>query len=92
MNKKEVSLSLASRMKISQAEAKRLTNEMFYILLEEIGTGNPVKISGFGTFFLRPKLRGSFRKRIVFRAGKALKACLEANDSARNDSLQADEG
>ena len=74
MNKKELGLILARRMNITQVEAKRLTNALFDILMEEISSGVSVKISGFGSFYLRPKLRGSFRRRIVFRPGKTLKA------------------
>lgn len=55
MNKKELGLVLARRMNITQVEAKRLTNALFDILMEEISSGVSVKISGFGSFYLRPK-------------------------------------
>ena len=80
MNKKELGLVLADRMNLTQVEAKRLTNALFDILMEEISSGVSVKISGFGSFYLRPKLRGSFRRRIVFRPGKTLKAYVEEKD------------
>lgn len=93
MNKREIGLILAQRMGITQTEAKRLINGMFCVLAEKISSGEPVKISGFGTFLLRPKQRSSFRKRIVFRPGKSLKECverkeafeIEAGDSDLND-------
>lgn len=50
MNKKELGLILARRMNITQVEAKRLTNALFDILMEEISSGVSVKISGFGAF------------------------------------------
>ena len=88
--KKEVSIALAHRVNITQAEAKRLTNELFHILMEEVSSGKPVKISGFGTFYLRPKLRGSFRRRIVFRPGKELKGYVEEMDVEQNDIERAE--
>ena len=86
MNKKELGLVLADRMNLTQVEAKRLTNALFDILMEEISSGVSVKISGFGSFYLRPKLRGSFRRRIVFRPGKTLKAYVEEKDGELRDS------
>lgn len=63
MNKKELGLVLADRMNLTQVEAKRLTNALFDILMEEISSGVSVKISGFGSFYLRPKLRGFVPKK-----------------------------
>ena len=45
MNKKELGLVLADRMNLTQVEAKRLTNALFDILMEEISSGVSVKIS-----------------------------------------------
>lgn len=80
MNKRDVSLTLARRTGLTQAEAKRLTNELFLLLTEVISSGESVKISGFGTFVLRPKARSSFCRRIVFRPGKPLKDCTERRE------------
>ena len=88
MNKKELGLILARRMNITQVEAKRLTNALFDIL---ISSGVSVKISGFGSFYLRPKLRGSFRRRIVFRPGKTLKAYVEEKDGERKNVGSSEE-
>ena len=91
MNKKELGLVLARGMNITQVEAKRLTNALFDILMEEISSGVSVKISGFGSFYLRPKLRGSFRRRIVFRPGKTLKAHVEEKDGERKNVGSSEE-
>lgn len=85
MNKKELILVLAHRMNMTQAEAKQLTNTLFDILMEEISSGVSVKISGFGSFYLRPKLRCSLRRRIVFRPGKTLKTRMEKRDLEPRD-------
>lgn len=90
MNRREISIRLAHRLNITQVEAKRLTNELFQILMEEVSSGDPVKISGFGTFYLRPKLRGSFRRRIVFRPGKELKGHVEERDEELNNLERAE--
>lgn len=90
MNKKELGLVLADRMNLTQVEAKRLTNALFDILMEEISSGVSVKISGLGSFYLRPKLRGSFRRRIVFRPGKTLKAYVEEKDGELRDSAPSE--
>ena len=78
MNKKELILVLAHRMNMTQAEAKQLTNTLFDILMEEISSGVSVKISGFGSFYLRPR-------RIVFRPGKTLKTRMEKRDLEPRD-------
>jgi|GEM_PF-3902675 len=44
MNKKELGLVLADRMNLTQVEAKRLTNALFDILMEEISSGVSVKM------------------------------------------------
>ena len=86
MNKKELGLVLADRMNLTQVEAKRLTNALFDILMEEISSGVSVKISGFGSL----KLRRSFRRRIVFRPGKTLKAYVEEKDGELRDSAPSE--
>ncbi|MBS4959404.1 MAG: HU family DNA-binding protein [Clostridiales bacterium] len=87
MNRKELTLVLAHRLKITQIEAKRLTDNLFDVLIQKIASGEPVKLSGFGTFQSRQKLRGSFRKRIVFHPGKVLKESIneQSEDHVQND-------
>ena len=88
MNKKELGLVLADRMNLTQVEAKRLTNALFDILMEEIQIlGYPSK---YRRVYLRPKLRGSFRRRIVFRPGKTLKAYVEEKDGELRDSAPSE--
>ena len=86
MNKKELDLVLARCMNITQVEAKRLTNALFDIMIEEISAGVSVKISGFGSFYLRQKLQGLFRRRITFRPGKTLKAHVKEKDGERKET------
>lgn len=51
MNKKALAKELSKRTLMTQKEATQAVNELFGIILEEIGEGNEVSIVGFGKFY-----------------------------------------
>ena len=55
MTNKTFIKSLAIRLKISEAEAKELTEQFVGIFVHEVQAGNLVSIQGFGNFEVKEK-------------------------------------
>lgn len=81
---------LAERMHtevgLSRAESQRLVDRMLALICGELSNGSDVKLSGFGSFFVRHKTEGigrnprtreevpiAARRVVTFRASAALK-------------------
>lgn len=86
MKKAEIISLIAERTNVSKADAERVYNETFNVIKEELGKGNDVSISGFGTFkvseraardginpLTKAPLHIPAKKAVSFKAGKDLK-------------------
>lgn len=97
MNKTELSKRIASRMSVSQNEAKLFLDTLDDLLQESLSQGEPVVFQGFGTFTLwkqaerigrNPKIGVPVviraRNSVKFKAGKSLLESL----NRKNDQIR----
>ncbi len=91
LTKADMAESLFNEMGLNKNEARELVDLYFEELRACLAVGEPVKLSGFGNFDLRDKKERqgrnpktgekvpiSARRVVTFRAGKKLKARVEA--------------
>ncbi len=91
LTKADMAESLFNELGLNKREARELVDLCFQELGASLAVGEPVKLSGFGNFDLRDKherpgrnprtgeeIPISARRVVTFRAGKKLKARIEA--------------
>ncbi len=91
LTKADMAESLFNELGLNKREARELVDLCFEELVACLALGEPVKLSGFGNFDLRDKherpgrnprtgeeIPISARRVVTFRAGKKLKARVEA--------------
>lgn len=91
MNKSEIADALAERLQVPKVRAQSMVGGLFDIMTEALQSGQKVTISDFGTFSIssRKAFEGHnprtgetipvpSRKIPVFKAGKGLKAAMNA--------------
>jgi len=91
LTKEDMAESLFNELGLNKREARELVDLYFHQLVACLAVGEPVKLSGFGNFELRDKherpgrnprtgeeIPISARRVVTFRAGKKLKARIEA--------------
>ncbi len=83
MNKSELAAAVSEKAGLSKADANRAVDATLDALLEELRTGNDVRLTGFGTFKVSTRAASEGRnprtgepikipesKRLQFKAGK----------------------
>ena len=83
MNKSELAAAVSEKAGLSKADANRAVDATLDALLEELGRGNDVRLTGFGTFKVGTRAASEGRnprtgepikipesKRLQFKAGK----------------------
>ena len=91
LSKKDIADALVREIEITHAQALQLTNDFFNQIRLTLASGEEVKLSSFGNFFLREKaarpgrnpktgeaVEISARKVVNFKAGPKLKKLTQA--------------
>ena len=82
MNKADLINALAERNGITKKEADKAVSSVLEIIEEALKNGDKVQIMGFGSFEVKERaartaLNPSTREVVAFKAGKALKDCIQ---------------
>lgn len=90
LSKADVVAQVAAKTEMTKTEVKKVVDAMLDILISELGAGNKVILTGFGTFEVRttqqrvgvnPRTREKMvipsKQRATFTAGAALKRVIE---------------
>ena len=86
MTKKDIIMKVNAEIDLPLKECKKIVDGLFEIMKDELSSGNPVKISGFGNWLVANKrarigrnpktgeaLKIAARKRVTFRLSNKLR-------------------